>query len=138
MFIESPEENMSAPIGHLVDTPCETTRPTSQYRPVDSAGRYKYRVVMEAVGHDHTGQPFREDLQVLHHCDNPACFRWDHLFIGTVTDNMQDMIAKNGHHNSNRSHCRRGHPYDEENLYVTPSTGARQCLACRKIVRSAR
>lgn len=37
---------------------------------------------------------------VCHHCDNPPCFRLDHLFVGTPTDNMQDMLrkgrAKNG------------------------------------------
>jgi hypothetical protein len=31
---------------------------------------------------------------VMHLCDNPACFRFDHLRIGTVADNTHDMIAK--------------------------------------------
>ncbi len=33
-------------------------------------------------------------LNVLHHCDVPACVNPDHLFEGTLNDNVQDMIAK--------------------------------------------
>ena len=33
-------------------------------------------------------------LQVLHRCDNRACVRSDHLFVGTQRDNMEDMHSK--------------------------------------------
>jgi hypothetical protein len=33
-------------------------------------------------------------LCVLHRCDNPPCVRPDHLFLGTVQDNNQNMIRK--------------------------------------------
>lgn len=41
----------------------------------------------------HSGE-WPGDKCVLHRCDNRACVRPDHLFLGTRNDNMQDMIRK--------------------------------------------
>lgn len=38
--------------------------------------------------------PLPAGVNVLHHCDNPPCFRFDHLFLGTQADNVADMVAK--------------------------------------------
>lgn len=35
-----------------------------------------------------------DGLKVLHRCDNPPCFRYDHLFLDTQAVNVADMYAK--------------------------------------------
>jgi hypothetical protein len=38
--------------------------------------------------------PIPDGLNVLHECDVPSCCNPDHLFLGTLSDNVKDCIAK--------------------------------------------
>lgn len=38
--------------------------------------------------------PSDRSMFICHKCDNPACIRPDHLFLGTAADNNADKIAK--------------------------------------------
>lgn len=59
---------------------------------------------------------FDQALYVCHHCDNPACVRPDHLFIGTQTDNMRDCSKKGriGGFKKGQTHAKRGPMSDAE------------------------
>lgn len=38
---------------------------------------------------------FDQNMKVLHTCDNPRCVNPKHLFLGTLSINMKDMVSKN-------------------------------------------
>jgi hypothetical protein len=74
-----------------------------------------------------------EGKVVMHLCDNRRCYRYDHLRIGTVADNVRDAAAKKRSYNAAKTHCPRGHEYDR--CYVLQSgphagTVSRSCSVC--------
>lgn len=96
--------------------------------------------------------PIPEGLEVLHHCDMPACVLADpdplksHLFLGTPADNVADMRLKGrarfdpaplrARHEMNRTktHCTRGHLLTGQNLVPQALLiGERVCRRCNAI-----
>lgn len=58
---------------------------------------YTHRWVVRTIGFDQFGVPWSDELHSLHLCDQPLCFRYNHLFLGTNEDNRADMFAKRRH-----------------------------------------
>ena len=55
-----------------------------------------HRWVIEQIGFDQFGTLWQSDPKqiVMHLCDNPPCYRYDHLRLGTPQDNHDDAVRK--------------------------------------------
>jgi hypothetical protein len=72
------------------------------------AHRFAYRIVVGAIP---------PGMAVCHRCDVPACIRPDHLFLGSMADNVRDMKGKGRHWSATGS-------------YSPPRRGRAASIAC--------
>lgn len=99
----------------------------SGYGRVHRWGRQEqtHRVAYElAVG------PIEPGMEIDHLCRNRACCNPAHMEVVTHRENTmrgQTIVAAA----AARTHCPRGHPYDEVNTYFHPSCG-RMCRTCQR------
>ena len=94
------------------------------YLPIE--GEWKCKVASIVSWFLHTGA--WPTLFVLHRCDNPACVRFSHLFLGTQLDNVRDCITKGRARKHHPTVCKRGHSL--EGAYV--HKGKKHCRTCRR------
>ncbi len=106
------------------------------YRSTSWLGRraYAHRIAYElCVG------PIPPGMKIDHvakrGCDHRNCVNPAHLEPVTQGENVRrgnTQRPNNGEQNRAKTHCPRGHLYDEANTY-RPARGGRQCRACRII-----
>jgi|ERR1035438_1633851 hypothetical protein len=72
--------------------------------------------------------PIPKGLHLLHSCDNPPCVNPAHLRPGSPKDNGRDCVERGRHPGINKTHCPKGHPYNEINMYFS---NGRRCKACK-------
>lgn len=129
-------------MGHV-----QSRRVSAEGRPVAqiqrSAGRYNGVAIINDAG-----EPKRVMVHALvllafvgprpagmvsrHLDDDPVNNKLSNLAYGTMKDNMADKL-RNGHNtNANKTHCKRGHEFTEENIIRLPN-GNRHCRACQDL-----
>lgn len=99
---------------------------------VDRKPRRAHRLTYELlVG------PIPAGLEIDHLCRNRACANPAHLEPVTRLENVRRGMAPaaSAERNRAKTHCVRGHLFDEANTRITPK-GYRDCRACRKIYKA--
>jgi hypothetical protein len=75
------------------------------------------------------GREISPGMKVCHTCDNPSCVRPSHLYEGTQVQNEKDKVSRGRHKHASKTHCSKGHEYNEANTYYRPD-GGRNCRVC--------
>lgn len=87
----------------------------------DLVHRISYR---EFVG------PIGANMTIDHLCENKLCVNPAHLeSVPEAVNNLRGSSPPA--QNAQKTHCPQGHPYDQSNGYVNPTTGYRQCRKCQ-------
>jgi hypothetical protein len=115
--------------------------------PVDPIRTPHLRVVLRKQGSRQDAQvhrlvletfvgPCPEGMEACHWNDDPTDNRVDNLRWASKSDNRHDSLRNIDKITRGRTHCTKGHPYDQHNT-VFKSDGRRICASCLSAMRVA-
>jgi hypothetical protein len=82
--------------------------------------------------------PIPDGMVVDHKCRNRSCVNPAHLEPVTQEENVRRSVGHVGARQAEKTHCKRGHAYDEANTYWAPDRRHRLCRECSRITRRER
>ena len=89
------------------------------------AHRFSYELASGAIP---------DGLEIDHLCRNTSCVNPAHLDVVTRSENtlrgLLPSVLRRKY--ALKTHCQRGHPFDEANTYIMPN-GRRRCRACLRL-----
>lgn len=93
----------------------------------------KRNVLTHRLAYETIVGPIPVGLEIDHLCRNRACCNPDHLEPVTRSVNTLrgDSPALARQRRLSRTHCKNGHPFEGDNLRLTPK-GVRMCVTCRR------
>lgn len=77
--------------------------------------------------------PLPSGTQIDHLCRNRACVNPAHLEAVTPRENVRRRIAPPVHHNTAKTHCKRGHEFTPDNTTWSKDGRRRTCRACNSM-----
>jgi hypothetical protein len=90
----------------------------------------RQRYLVHRLAYEQSIGPIPEGLTIDHLCRTKRCVRPDHLEPVSSRENSlrgNNLCAQR----ARQTHCKRGHEFSPGNTYIVPSTGSRQCRACK-------
>ena len=83
------------------------------------------------MSYEHWNGPIPKGLQLDHLCRNRNCVYPQHMEPVTFAENQRRGIQRNQY--MDKTHCVRGHEFNEKNTYMKPNNGGRECRVCKNI-----
>ncbi|QPO16649.1 HNH endonuclease [Mycobacterium phage KashFlow] len=99
-------------------------------------GRQKVEYIHHLVMLAFSG-PRPDGMLVCHNDGDPANNRLDNLRWDDQFGNMRDTLSHGTCFQANKTHCIRGHEFNQQNTHIAPD-GGRVCRLCRRITKNAR